>query len=155
MNVNDILKLIDKVDNSSIHELQIHDDKFQLMVSKNNIDHSSMQYKVSHTIEHTDEPVDEIKSISTPMTSEDSSSSGKVIHSPLVGIYYDSSSPSAKPFLKVGDIVNEGDVVCIIEAMKVFNEIKSPFSGVVKKILVSNEEIVEYDQQLIIIGDNA
>ena len=77
-------------------------------------------------------------------TKEDSNS----INSPMVGTFYASASPGAKPFVSVGDIVAEGDVVCIVEAMKMMNEIKSEFSGKILSINVENAEPVEYGQSL-------
>jgi acetyl-CoA carboxylase biotin carboxyl carrier protein len=77
---------------------------------------------------------------------------GNVIEAPLVGTFYGASSPDAAPFVKVGDTVKSGDVVCIIESMKVMNEITSSFDGVVKEIKVNNEDLVEFGQALIVIG---
>jgi len=73
------------------------------------------------------------------------------IESPIVGTYYSAPSPDADEFIKVGDTVNEETVVCIVEAMKVMNEIKAETSGVVKKILVSNGSAVEFGQTLILV----
>lgn len=74
--------------------------------------------------------------------------SDKVITSPLVGTFYSASSPDAEPFVKEGDTVKKGQVLGIIEAMKLMNEIESEFDGVVEAVLVSNEEVVEYGQPL-------
>ena len=74
--------------------------------------------------------------------------SDKVVMSPLVGTFYNSSSPEADPFVKVGDSVKKGQVLGIIEAMKLMNEIESDYDGVVEAILVENEDIVEYGQPL-------
>lgn len=74
--------------------------------------------------------------------------SDKVVTSPLVGTFYESSSPDADAFVKVGDTVKKGQVLGIIEAMKLMNEIESEYDGVVEAILVSNEEVVEYGQPL-------
>ena len=80
--------------------------------------------------------------------SEASEEGGKVITSPLVGTFYSASSPEAEPFVKEGDTVKKGQVLGIIEAMKLMNEIESEFDGVVEAVLVSNEEVVEYGQPL-------
>jgi acetyl-CoA carboxylase biotin carboxyl carrier protein len=74
------------------------------------------------------------------------------VKAPLVGTFYASSSPKEPTYVKVGDTVQKGQTLCIIEAMKVMNEIKSPVSGIVQSILVVNEEVVEYDQPLMVIG---
>ena len=76
------------------------------------------------------------------------STSDNVVLSPLVGTFYSSSSPDAEPFVKVGDTVKKGQVLGIIEAMKLMNEIESDFDGVVEAILVNNEDVVEYGQPL-------
>lgn len=83
--------------------------------------------------------------------SSDKKISGNVVKSPIVGTYYSSPSPDKDAFVKIGDSVNKGDVIMIIESMKLMNEIQSDFSGVVKEILVENGQAVEYDQPIMII----
>ena len=73
---------------------------------------------------------------------------GNMVKSPIVGTFYQSSSPDKPPYVKVGDKVAKGDVICIIEAMKFMNEIQSEYDGTVAEILVDNEEFVEYGQEL-------
>ena len=77
---------------------------------------------------------------------------GHVVKSPMVGTFYRSASPGAKPFVDVGDSVQQGDTLCIIEAMKLMNEIESDASGVIKAILVDNGQPVEFGQPLVIIA---
>lgn len=77
--------------------------------------------------------------------------SGQVVKCPLVGTFYAASSPDADPFVQVGDVVKKGQVLGIVEAMKLMNEIESEFDGVVKQILVKNGDQVEYDQPLFVI----
>jgi acetyl-CoA carboxylase biotin carboxyl carrier protein len=76
---------------------------------------------------------------------------GHVVKSPMVGTFYRSSSPGAKPFVDVGTAVKEGDAICIVEAMKIMNEIEADMAGTVTKILVENGQAVEYGQPLFII----
>ena len=76
---------------------------------------------------------------------------GNVVKSPLVGTFYNAPSPDAEPYVKVGDTVKIGQVLAIVEAMKLMNEIESEFDGTVEKILVSNEEVVEFGQPLFVI----
>lgn len=78
---------------------------------------------------------------------------GHVVTSPMVGSFYRAPSPGAEPFVQVGDTVKEGQTICIIEAMKLLNEIESDKAGVVKEILVENGQAVEYGQPLFVIGD--
>jgi acetyl-CoA carboxylase biotin carboxyl carrier protein len=77
---------------------------------------------------------------------------GHVVKSPMVGTFYRCASPGAKPFIEVGDQVQVGDPLCIIEAMKLMNEIEADRAGVVKAVLIENGQPVEYGQPLIIIG---
>lgn len=77
---------------------------------------------------------------------------GHVVTSPMVGTFYRAPSPGADPYIKVGDTVKEGQTVCIIEAMKLLNEIESDQAGVVQEILVENGQAVEYGQPLFVIG---
>ena len=83
---------------------------------------------------------------SSKETTEDKAS--KVIKAPIVGTFYQSSAPDEEPFVKVGDTVSEGDVVCIIEAMKFMNEVNSEMSGTITEILVEDGQFVEYGQEL-------
>jgi acetyl-CoA carboxylase biotin carboxyl carrier protein len=76
---------------------------------------------------------------------------GHTVKSPMVGTFYRSSSPGAAPFVQVGDTVKEGDTLCIIEAMKILNEIESDKAGVIKQVLCENGQAVEYGQTLYII----
>ena len=78
--------------------------------------------------------------------------SGTKITSPMVGTYYSAPSPTSDPFIKEGDTVSEGQTLCIVEAMKLMNEVKSSVSGKVKKILVKDGEAIKKGQELIIIG---
>ena len=87
----------------------------------------------------------------TPAASADIASD-KVVTSPLVGVFYSASSPEAEPFVKVGDRIKKGQVLGIIEAMKLMNEIESEYDGVVEAILVNNEDTVEFGQPLFRIG---
>lgn len=89
--------------------------------------------------------------IETPVQ-EQEEKAGTPIKSPIVGTYYQSSGAGKEPFVKVGDMIQEGDTICIIEAMKVMNEIKATVSGKVLSIEVQDGETVEYDQTLMMIG---
>ena len=87
----------------------------------------------------------------TPAPVEASAQSGHVVKSPMVGTFYTSSSPEAKPFVQVGSVVKEGETICIIEAMKILNEIEADKSGTVTRILVDNGQAVEYGQPMFMI----
>ena len=87
----------------------------------------------------------------TTATDKGSETSGNLISAPMVGTYYSAPSPSAKPFVTVGQHVNKGDTICIIEAMKIMNQIEADHSGTVVEILVKDGEAVEFGQALIVI----
>lgn len=77
---------------------------------------------------------------------------GNIVKSPLVGTFYQSASPESEPFVKEGDTVKKGQVLGIVEAMKLMNEIESEYDGTVKEILVKNEQMVEFGQPMFVIG---
>lgn len=83
--------------------------------------------------------------------SEESLLSGNIVKTPIVGTFYRSPAPGSEPFIKIGSKVKRGDVICIVEAMKMLNEIESEFDGEVTQILVSDGDMVEFDQPIIVI----
>lgn len=97
-------------------------------------------------------PVVMEQAVTSTTEKETDKTAGNVVTSPLVGTFYTSSSPEAEPFVKVGDSVKKGQVLGIVEAMKLMNEIESDYDGIVKKILVSNEDVIEYGQPMFVIG---
>lgn len=106
------------------------------------------------TLEKETEPVEVIRkpAVEKEMEKEEPIQMGTAIKSPLVGTFYQASGSDQEPFVKVGDHVNAGDTICIIEAMKVMNEIKATVSGNVLSIEINDGETVEYDQVLMMIG---
>ena len=86
-----------------------------------------------------------------PVVAEVTEPAGHIVKSPMVGTFYRSSSPGAKSFVEVGSVVNEGDTLCIIEAMKILNEIEADKSGTITKILAENGQAVEYGHPLFVI----
>lgn len=91
------------------------------------------------------------KPLPTETKAEENFISGSTIKSPTVGVFYAAPSPESSPYVKVGDKINKGDVVCIIEAMKLMNEIVSEYSGEIVEICVGNGQVVEYGQPLFIV----
>ena len=128
--------------NTNIVEIQEGEESVRLVKSHGNLRNITPQ-SIMVPQENKHEIITE-ETQSNEETKEDSNS----IKSPMVGTFYASASPGAKPFVSVGDIIAEGDVVCIVEAMKMMNEIKSEFSGEVLSINVENAEPVEYGQSL-------
>lgn len=110
------------------------------------------QGTVTHTVAPMAAPVAPIAGAPAPAPAvQDDDDNGVTIDSPMVGTFYTASSPDSKAFAVVGDRVTEDTVVCIIEAMKVFNEIKAEASGTITKIMVENGQAVEFDQPLYVI----
>jgi acetyl-CoA carboxylase biotin carboxyl carrier protein len=93
----------------------------------------------------------EAAAVTAAAAAADAAAAGHIVKSPMVGTFYRSSSPGAAPFVQVGDVVKEGDTLCIIEAMKILNEIESDKSGTVKQVLCENGQAVEYGQALYVI----
>jgi acetyl-CoA carboxylase biotin carboxyl carrier protein len=148
MDIRKVKKLIEMLEESNLEEIEIQEGEESVRLVKNkpnNLLSSQPVYTESiQTIE--DRPPERSKEeFEEPAEDEDS---GDLINSPMVGTFYASASPGSKPFVSVGDHVNEGDVVCIVEAMKMMNEIKSEFSGEVLSINVENSQPVEYGQTL-------
>ena len=144
MDIRKVKKLIEMLENSNLEEIEIQEGEESVRLVKS---HGNAQNTQPQSIVVPQENKMEIITEETQSnvgTKEDSNS----IKSPMVGTFYASASPGAKPFVSVGDIIAEGDVVCIVEAMKMMNEIKSEFSGKVLSINVENAEPVEYGQSL-------
>lgn len=100
-------------------------------------------------------PAPDLKALSDESADAEVSGNLLEIRSPIVGTFYRASSPDKPPYVKVGDSVATGDVVCIVEAMKLFNEIESEVSGKIVKVLVEEAKPVEYDQVLYLVDPNA
>lgn len=92
-----------------------------------------------------------VKPDAAPAAASKAASSGRVIRSPFVGTFYRAPAPGADSFVEIGKRVRKGDTLCIVEAMKLMNEIEAEFDGVIKEILVDNEQTVEFDQPLFIV----
>ena len=148
MDIRKVKKLIQMLEESNLEEIEIQEGEESVRLVKNkpnNLLSSQPVYTESiQTIE--DRPTEKSKEESEEPDEDENS--GDLINSPMVGTFYASASPGSKPFVSVGDHVNEGDVVCIVEAMKMMNEIKSEFSGEVLSINVENSQPVEYGQTL-------
>jgi acetyl-CoA carboxylase biotin carboxyl carrier protein len=148
MDLRKLKKLIDLVEESGISELELTEDGEKVRISRN---FTSNQTYMPQPVQHVmtqQAPQQTIQSEESAPVVED----GKVVKSPMVGTFYEAPSPDAAPFVKVGDKVAVGDTLCIIEAMKLLNEIESDQAGVVKKILVKNLEAVEFGEPLFVIG---
>ena len=152
MDIRKVKKLIELLEESDIAEIEIHEGEESVRISRT----SSVAPAVAIPA-----PVAAPAMAAAPVAAEsappvdsqagEDAIEGHVIRSPMVGTFYRAPTPGAKPFVSEGDSVNAGDTLCIIEAMKILNQIESDKSGKVVKILVENGQPVEYDQPLCVI----
>nr|WP_136250885.1 acetyl-CoA carboxylase biotin carboxyl carrier protein [Ningiella ruwaisensis] len=148
MDIRKIKKLIELVEESGIAELEITEGEESVRIHRGSSQAQSVQYLPQAPAQAAPAPAAPAPSAAAV---EPPAMSGHVVKSPMVGTFYRSSSPEAKPFVEVGQSVKKGDTLCIVEAMKMMNQIEADVEGVVKEILVSNQEPVEFDQPLFII----
>ena len=143
MDIRKVKKLIEMLEDSNLEEIEIQEGEESVRLVKGNSHNQNLQTQTISIPQNN--PIQETPSEETAEEVKEETNS---IDSPMVGTFYASASPGAKPFISIGDIVSEGDVVCIVEAMKMMNEIKSEFSGKVLSVNVENSEPVEYGQSL-------
>lgn len=150
MDIRKIKKLIDLLQTSDVAEIEIREGEESVRISR----YSSV---VSQPLT-LPQPTVYSAPVATPAAPVETSTvtvndniKGQVVTSPMVGIFYRSASPTAKPFIEEGQQVAEGDTLCIIEAMKILNQITAEKAGIVRKIMVENAAPVEYGQPLFII----
>lgn len=143
MDIRKVKKLIEMLEDSNLEEIEIQEGEESVRLVKGNSHNQNLHTQTISIPQNN--PIQEPPSEETAEEVKEETNS---IDSPMVGTFYASASPGAKPFISIGDIVSEGDVVCIVEAMKMMNEIKSEFSGRVLSVNVENSEPVEYGQSL-------
>jgi len=150
MDIRKIKKLIELIESSDIAELEIIEGEESVRISCN-----PPAPVVAAAPVATPAPVVAIpapaEGLSPPAVEAPDHPSGQTIDSPMVGTYYGAASPTSSPFVTIGQTVSIGDTLCIIEAMKMLNQIESDKSGVIKAILVENEQPVEFGQPLFVI----
>lgn len=154
MDIRKVKKLIELLEESSLNEIEIKEGEESVRISR-----SSQQIAtnfVPQPLQAVAAPaVVETMATPSPKSSDDEKSiSGHVVRSPMVGTLYTAHSPEADPFVKVGDHVNKGDTICIIEAMKMFNQIEADVSGTIKARIPESGQAVEYDEPLFIIEED-
>ena len=139
MELSNIIELIHAVSDSNLTQFNLQDGNLTISMSaeKTIVQQATAQSAVQNQI--------------TGQATGTETFTGNVVKSPLVGTYYAASSPDSAPFVKVGDKVSKGQVLGIVEAMKLMNEIESEFDGTVKEILVENEQMVEFGQPMFVI----
>ncbi len=154
MDLRKLKKLIDLVEESGIAELELTEEGETVRISRNFTSSAPAQQHYANyaPAQYAAMPQAQAPQAAAAVADAPAVEEGHAVKSPMVGSFYRSSSPDAKPFVEVGDTVAVGDTLCIIEAMKLLNEIESDKAGVVKKILVDNGLAVEYGEPLFIIG---
>lgn len=154
MDIRQLKKIVEMVESANIQELEIEEEGLCIRVRKNTEpSYSYPPQMMQQPVYHTEAPAmpqaaAPAPAASTAAPAAPDTSQQITINSPMVGTFYRSPSPDAAPFVQVGSVVEEETVVCILEAMKVMNEIKAGQSGKIAEILVSNAEAVEYGQPL-------
>jgi len=153
MDLRKLKKLIDLVQESGIAELEITEGEEKVKIVKGGaISVSAAPIMAMPALAAPAASVPVAAAAPAATETPEAGQEGHVVKAPMVGTFYRSSSPDAKPFVEVGQAVKEGDTICIIEAMKLMNEIEADASGVVKAILVENGQPVEYGQPLFILA---
>jgi acetyl-CoA carboxylase biotin carboxyl carrier protein len=147
MDLRKLKTLIELVENSGIAELELTEGEEHVRISRMSSVSAPVQHHYAAAPQAAPAPVAAAAVPAAPAVPE-----GHVVKSPMVGSFYRSPSPGAKSFVDIGQSVNAGDTLCIIEAMKLLNEIETDKAGVIKAILVENGQAVEFGQPLFIIG---
>lgn len=146
MDLRKLKKLIDLVQESGISELEVTEGEEKVRIVKN---YGVAAAPVQH---HYAMPMAAPVASSVNLDDEDEVEEGHIVKSPMVGTFYRSPSPGAEAFVQIGQSVTKGETICIIEAMKLLNEIEADATGVIKAILLENGQPVEFGEPLFVIG---
>ncbi len=147
-----ILKLIEAVSASPVSEFEYTSAGEHILIKKELRVPSQAAAHPAEAPQVKVQPVQSVEVNIAPEPSESTQDEGKIVKAPLVGVFYSSPAPDSPVFVELGQKVKRGDVLCIIEAMKVMNEIESEYDGVVLEIKAKNGELVEFGQPIIVIG---
>ena len=150
MDIRKVKKLIELLEESDVAEIEIHEGEESVRISRNNNAGVTMAMPAMMQQAPMAAPAP-VPAAAAPTEEGTPEIAGHAVRSPMVGTFYRAPSPGSKPFVEVGRQVSAGDTLCIIEAMKILNQIESDKSGTVKQILVENGEPVEYNEPLFII----
>ncbi|MET3106119.1 acetyl-CoA carboxylase biotin carboxyl carrier protein [Oxalobacteraceae bacterium GrIS 2.11] len=153
MDLRKLKTLIDLVAESDISELEVTEGEGKVRIVKASAQQpQQVMYMPQQNMQPGNYPAPMPAQSAAPAAAVAEAPAGHIIKSPMVGTFYRSSAPGNPAFVEVGTAVKEGETLCLIEAMKLLNEIESDFSGVVKQILVENGQPVEFGQPLFVIG---
>jgi acetyl-CoA carboxylase biotin carboxyl carrier protein len=147
MDIRKIKKLIELVEESGINELEISEGEESVRISRGAV--VMQQAPMMQAAPMQQAPM--AAAVAVPAEIAAPVITGHIVRSPMVGTYYASASPDSPAFAEIGKHVNAGDTLCIVEAMKMMNQIEADKSGVIKEILAQNEDAIEFDQPLFII----
>ncbi len=150
MDIRKVKKLIELIETSGVAEIEIHEGEESVRISRYPTTAQMTPFS-QMAIAMPPPPMSITNQMASSETVPAAAPKGHVITSPIVGTFYRASSPANKPFVEVGNTVNEGDTLCVIEAMKILNQITSDKTGTVSKILVENGAPVEYGEPLFVI----
>jgi len=148
MDLRKLKKLIELVQESGIAELEITEGEEKVKIVLG----GQGQREVSYVLPHAAQPAAPAAAAPPPPVAVVPVDQGHAVKAPMVGTFYRSATPGGKAFVEVGDTVQKGQPICIIEAMKLMNEIEADEAGVVKAILIENGQPVEYGEPLIMVG---
>ena len=153
MDLRKLKTLIELVETSGIAELEIQEGEERVRITRSHGANAASNAAAQPVMAMAASPAAlPPATAGAPAAAEAPPDEGHVVKSPMVGTFYRAASPGAKPFVEVGDTVQVGDTLCIIEAMKLMNEIESDKSGVVKQVLAENGQAVEFGQPLVVIA---
>jgi acetyl-CoA carboxylase biotin carboxyl carrier protein len=151
MDIRKVKKLIELLESSDVAEIEITEGEESVRISRNTLNPSAQPTFQSAPQTSSTAPTTP-PSVQALAPKPSTESKGKVVKSPMVGTFYRAPSPSAPPFVEIGKHVKSGDVICVVEAMKMMNQIEADHAGVVDSILIEDGEPVEFDQPLITIA---
>lgn len=156
MDIKEIQNLIKFVQRSGVEEVKIERDDFKITIKTKSVSQKHIivdDFQTPTTIPSNQPITQAIQEVNSQETPEPNLENDNqvTIKSPIIGTFYRKSSPDKPPLVEVGQSIEKGDILCVIEAMKLFNEIESDFSGKIVKILVDDQSPVEFDQPLFII----
>jgi len=153
MDIRKVKKLIELLDESGIAEIEITEGEESVRISRYAA--GTPAAPMAYAAAPAAAPAAAVPEAPAPAAAAEPEEDGYEVAAPMVGTFYASASPGASPYVQVGDRVNEGDTLCIIEAMKMMNQIEADVSGVIKSVRVQNGEPVEYGQTLVVIDQRA
>lgn len=151
MDIRKVKKLIELLEDSDVAEIEIKEGEESLRISRTR---PQTQVPAPQQVPMAAHAIPQVEQAAPPAGHEEASVAlppGNVVESPMVGTFYRAASPGAKPFIEIGQSVAKGETICIIEAMKILNQIESEVSGTVRAILIEDGQPVEYGEPLVVV----